>query len=122
MYAGEKQKRWKKMIQDDLDKIEKMLMRSAAVKESDKAELLDLLITLRKEIDDLSQTHYEHAESIVGFARLSAHEAVRREKNTALLSLSIEGLTSSVEGFEISHPKLTEIVNKLCTMISNLGI
>jgi F0F1-type ATP synthase membrane subunit b/b' len=110
------------MIQDDLDKIEKMLMQSAAVKESGKAELLDLLTTLRKEIDDLSQTHYEHAESIVGFARLSAHEAVRRKKNTALLSLSIEGLTSSVEGFEISHPKLTEIVNKLCTMISNLGI
>jgi len=110
------------MIQDDLDKIEKMLMQSAAVKESGKAELLDLLTTLRKEIDDLSQIHYEHAESIVGFARLSAHEAVRREKNTALLSLSIEGFTSSVEGFEISHPKLTEIVNKLCTMISNLGI
>lgn len=110
------------MIQDDLDKIEERLKQSKTVKESDKAELLDLLTTLRKEIADLSQTHYEHAESIVGFAKLSTHEATRKEKSPALLSLSIEGLTSSVDGFEISHPKLTEIVNKLCTMISNLGI
>ena len=110
------------MIQDDLDKIEERLKQSAVVKESDKAELLTLLTTLREEIVNLSQTHYEHAESIVGFAKLSAREATRKEKSPALLNLSIEGLTSSVQGLEISHPKLTEIVNKLCTMISNLGI
>jgi putative cell wall-binding protein len=110
------------MIQDDFNKIEERLKQSKSVKESEKAELLTLLTTLRKEIADLSQTNYEHAESIVGFAKLSAHEATRREKNPALLNLSIEGLSSSVQGFEISHPKLVEIINTFCTMISNLGI
>ena len=110
------------MIQDHLDKIEERLKQSKAVKESDKAELLTLLTTLRKEIVDLSQTHYEHAESIVGFAKLSAHEATRKEKSPALFNLSIEGLTSSVQEFEISHPRLSGIINRLATMLSNLGI
>jgi hypothetical protein len=114
--------RWKEMIQDHLDKIEERLKQSEAVKESDKAELLTLLTTLRAEIADLSQTHYEQAESITGFAELSAREATRSEKNPVLLNLSIEGLASSVQGFETSHPRLVEIINTFSTMLSNLGI
>jgi hypothetical protein len=49
------------MIQDHLNKIEERLKQSEAVKESDKTELLTLLTTLRTEIADLSQTHYEQA-------------------------------------------------------------
>ena len=110
------------MIQDRIDKIEERLKQSKTVKESDKAELLTLLKTLRTEIAELSQTHYEQAESITGFAELSAREATRSEKNPELLNLSIEGLASSVQGFETSHPKLVEIINTFSTMLSNLGI
>jgi hypothetical protein len=111
-----------KMIQDDFDKIEEMLKRSEAIKKVDRTELLTILAKLRKEIADLSQTHYEHAESIVGFAKVSAYEATRREKSPALLNLSIEGLTSSAQGFEISHPRLVGIINAFCAMLSNMGI
>ena len=110
------------MIQDRLDKIEKRLKQSKTVKESDKAALLTLLTTLRTEIAGLSQTHHEQAESIAGFAELSTHEATRSEKSPELFNLSIEGLTSSVQGFEVSHPKLVGIINTFCTMLSNLGI
>jgi hypothetical protein len=110
------------MIQDRLDKIEERLKQSKTVKESDKAELLTILTTLRTEIADLSQTHHEHAESIAGFAELSTHEATRSEKSPELFNLSIEGLTSSVQGFEESHPRLVGIINTFCTMLSNLGI
>jgi len=110
------------MIQDHLDKIEKRLKKSKTLKESDRAELLALLTTLRTEIADLSQTNYEQAESITGFAELSAREATRSEKNQELLNLSIEGLASSVQGFETSHPRLAEIINTFCSMLSNLGI
>ena len=110
------------MIQDHLNKIEDRLKQSEAVKESDKAELLALLTTLRTEIADLSQTHYEQAESITGFAELSAREATRSEKNPALLNLSVKVLSSSVHGFETSHPRLVEIINTFSTMLSNLGI
>jgi Mg2+ and Co2+ transporter CorA len=110
------------MIQDRLDKIEERLKQSKTVKESDKAELLTLLTTLRKEIADLSQTHHEQAESIAGFAELSANEATRSEKSPDLINLSIKGLTSSVQGFEVSHPGLVGIINTFCTMLSKLGI
>ena len=110
------------MIQDRIEKIEEKLQQSKALKESDKVEILDLMKNLRTEIADLSKTHYEHAESIVGFAELSAREATRSEKNPTLLNLSIEGLALSVQGFEISHPRLVGIINTFCTMLSNLGI
>jgi hypothetical protein len=110
------------MIQDRLDKIEEKLKQSKTVKESDKTELLTLLTTLRTEIAEFSDTHHEQAESIVGFAELSTHEATRREKSPALFHLSMEGLNSSVQGFEISHPRLVGIINSFCTMLANSGI
>jgi hypothetical protein len=110
------------MIKDHLDRIEERLKRSESVKEGDKSELLTLLTTLRTEIDELSRTHREQAESITGFAELSAREATRSEKSPILLNLSIKGLASSVQGFETSHPRLVELINTLCTMLSNLGI
>lgn len=110
------------MIQDRLDKIEERLKQSQAVKESDKAELLNLLKSLRAEVTNLSKTRHEQAESIAGFAELSAREATRSEKSPALFNISIDGLTSSVQEFEVSHPQLVEIINRFCTMLSNLGI
>jgi len=110
------------MIQDRLDKIEERLKQSKTVTENDKVELLNLLTPLRKEIAGLSKTHHEQAESIAGFAELSAREATRTEKSPELFNLSIEGLNSSVHEFEISHPDLVEIINRFCTMLSNLGI
>ena len=110
------------MIQDRLDKIEERLKQSKTVTDNDKVELLNLLTTLRTEIAVLSKTHHEQAESIAGFAEISAHEATRKEKSPALVNLSIEGLTTSVQEFEISHPDLAEIINRFCTMLSNLGI
>jgi len=68
------------MIENHLDKIEEKLKQSNTIKENDKAELLNLLKTLRTEIVGLSRTHREQAESVAGFAELSAHEATRSEK------------------------------------------
>lgn len=110
------------MIQNRLDKIEEKLKQSNTIKENDKDELLNLLKTLRTEIADLSRTHHEQAESVAGFAELSAHEATRSEKSSELFNLSIEGLTSSVQGFEVSNPRLVEIINTFCTMLAKLGI
>ena len=110
------------MIDDRLDKIEESLKQNKTVKESDKAELLTILNALRKEIADLSQTHHEHAESIARFAELSTHEATRNEKSPALIDLSIEGLTSSVQGFQISHPRLVAAINAFCNYLTDMGI
>lgn len=110
------------MIQERLDKIEEKLKQSAAVKGNDKDELLALLNSLRTEITDLSKTHGEQAESIARFAELSAHEATRSEKSDDLVDLSIQGLATSIQGFEVSHPRLVGVINAFCNYLTNMGI
>lgn len=110
------------MIQDRIDKIEERLKQNQTVKKSDKNELLTLLNDVRKEITNLSKTHSEHAESIARFAELSTHEATRSKKSPALFDLSIKGLASSVQDFEISHPKLVGVINAFCNYLTDMGI
>ncbi len=110
------------MIDDTISKIEARLKESGSLSEDARHELSGLLGTLKTEITELSKTHAEQAQSIAGFAQTSTHEAIREEKNPELLKLSLEGLATSVDGFEKSHPKLVQLVNRICTTLSNLGI
>jgi hypothetical protein len=110
------------MIEDTVSKIEAKIQGAESIPESRKRELLLLLSTLKTEVSNLSKTDHEAAQSIAGFTEVSAHEATRREQNPALLDLSIKGLTSSVDGFEKSHPQLVQLVNAISQMMSNLGI
>ena len=98
------------------------IRKTDAIKDESKSELLSLLSTLKAEVSELSQTNAEQAQSIAGFTAVSAHEATREAKNPQLVRLSLEGLASSVEGFEQSHPRLVEVVNSICTTLANLGI
>jgi hypothetical protein len=110
------------MIHDTIGKIEERIRRSEAIKDESKTELLSLLSNLKSEVANLSSTDAEQAQSIAGFTAVSAHEATRDEKNPTLMQLSLKGLTSSVEGFEQSHPRLVQVVNSISTTLSNLGI
>lgn len=110
------------MIDDTIREIERQIGSSESIREERRTELLQLLETLRKEVSSISETHAEQAQSIAGFARVSAHEATREEQDPRLRELSIEGLRSSVEGFEKSHPQLVQIVNSISHTLSNLGI
>ncbi|MFM1769941.1 MAG: hypothetical protein RJA22_2470 [Verrucomicrobiota bacterium] len=87
-----------------------------------RAELLALLASLKSEVAGLSGTHAEQARSIAGFTAVSTHEATREQPNQELVDLSLKGLSSSVRGFEESHPRLVQVVNSLCSTLSNLGI
>jgi hypothetical protein len=110
------------MIQNTIEKIENRVKKIDSLKDESKTQLLNLLSTLKSEIAELSETKGEHAESIIGFTDISTHEATRQDKNPQLLKLSIDGLSSSVEGFEVSHPRLVGTVNSICVMLANLGI
>ena len=110
------------MIDETISKIEAKLKDAGSLSEDAKRELSGLLGTLKTEITALSKTHADQAQSIAGFAQTSAHEATREEKNPELLKLSLEGLAISVDGFEESHPSLVQIVNRICTTLSNIGI
>ena len=110
------------MIDDTIQKIEAQLQSAEAIPADRRRELLELLANLKAEVADLSQTHGEQAQSIAGFTGVSAHEATRETRNPELLDLSLQGLRSSVEGFEKTHPKLVQIVNSISNTLSNLGI
>jgi hypothetical protein len=109
-------------VQDTMKELVNKIGNSGSISKEKKTELLSLLSVLESEINDLSQTNAEHAESIVRFAHAHAHETTRTEKMPQLRHLSLEGLQESVRGLENSHPKLVEIVNSICSTLANLGI
>ncbi|HWX23251.1 MAG TPA: DUF4404 family protein [Candidatus Binatia bacterium] len=110
------------MLEDTIGKIEAKIQGAEAIKEERRHELLELLGTLKSEVAELSKTHEDQAQSIAGFTEVSAHEATRAEQNPQLLKLSLEGLKSSVDELEESHPRLVQIVNAITNTLSNLGI
>jgi ABC-type transporter Mla subunit MlaD len=110
------------MIQDRIEKIEATLKDAASLSEESRTQLLRLLAELKAEVAPLTQTHDEDAESIAHFAGASVHEATRRARKPDQADAAIKGLTASVEGFEASHPRLVEIVNRIAVALSNMGI
>jgi len=83
------------MIEKTIGEIEAKIRGAESVNENRKRELLQLLVTLKTEIEKLEKTNEEH---------------------------SVAGLRSSVEGFEKSHPKLVQIVTSISNTLSNWGI
>jgi hypothetical protein len=110
------------MLQDTISKIEGRIQNSAALDDDHRAELLKLLGKLKSEITELSKTHHEQAESIASFTEVSAREATRASKNPQVLEHSIGGLQSSVGEFETSHPQLSALVNRIASLLANMGI
>ena len=110
------------MLKTTIKNIETRIAQNTSIQEKDKSELLQLLLNLQEEIEELSKTNQEHAESITCFTQSSAHEATRKKKNETLLDISLKGLSSSVDELETSHPKLVETVNRISYILSNMGI
>jgi len=110
------------MIEKTISEIEAKIGGVESVSPERRQELLKLLGTLKSEVAELSKTNVEQADSIAGFAQLSAHEVTRAEPNPQLRELSLQGLRSSVENLEQSNPRLTQIVNRISKMLSDWGI
>lgn len=110
------------MIKKTIAVIEEKVRQLDSMEKDNRTQLLTLLATLKTEIEELAKTRREEAESILGFTTVSTHETLRQDKNPHLVKVSLEGLASSVKGFETSHPTLVGTVNRICVMLSNIGI
>ncbi len=110
------------MIEDTLRELEKRIAAGSSMKPDIRNELLKLLATLRGEIGHLSKADPDQAKSITGFVELSMHEATRSEKKPQALEHALGGLSSTVSGIEEAHPQLVEIVNRISTLLANMGI
>jgi len=107
------------MSQQLIEQISKKLAQADGLDATSRKELLDMLAALKAEMGGLGE---EHAESIASFAGAAAHEATRHTRNPNLLQHAVNGLEESVKELETEHPRTVEIVNGICTMLSNLGI
>jgi hypothetical protein len=110
------------MLEKTITTIEANIKNAGSIGEKDRDDLLKLLSTLKSEVLELSKTHAENAESIMGFTKVSTHEATRTKKNQHLIKLSLSGLASSIDELENTHPKLVETVNKISQILANMGI
>jgi hypothetical protein len=110
------------MIRDTITEIEARLRNSGSLNDQTRQELLSLLNTLKGEVAGLSQTDADRARQITSYAETSTQAAISEERNPDTLKSSLDSLAGSVEGFENTHPGLVQIVNRICTTLSNLGI
>ena len=92
------------MLDETLAKLETNIRASDAIQADKKAELLRLLATLKSEIATLEHTHAEHAESVIGLAEKSMHEAIRQPKDPQLAASALQELAVSVAELEVSAP------------------
>ena len=87
-----------------------------------KAVLSATLLKLKPALEQVSQTHQEHAETIARLVEASAHEATRREKRPEHLKKLLQELRESARNFEASHPHFAAFVTEYSTVLSALGI
>ena len=104
-----------------LQEIKDKIASAKGLEENHKAELSELVDKLYSELETLSRTDRNRAESVSGFAKVSANEAANGD-NPQTLDYALKGFSSSVEQLEASHPRVVEIVNRLCKMLSDIGI
>ena len=110
------------MLDETLAKLETNIRASEAIQADKKAELLRLLASLQSEIATLEHTHVEHAESVIGLAERSMHEAIRQPQDPQLAASALQELAASVAELKVSHPRLVNVVNAISLLLANIGI
>ena len=91
------------MIEDTINKIEQRLRSAENLSPEKRAELESLLAELRQEVRTLPETERSKSPS---------------EEDDDLL----DKLNQSVTEFETTHPQLVGIVNRISTILANMGI
>lgn len=96
------------MIDRHIDHLESRIRNAEGISEEHRAELLDLLQSMRKE-----------AASLPASAQAEIEAAVPDDKPVDAVVLELQ---DSVADFEASHPKLTQLTNQVAMVLSNMGI
>lgn len=110
------------MIEDVIAKLERRIQDAPDAGSARHQELLDLLHELKEDIEAAAQEDEEAAESLVQFTRAAVHEATRTTPSPGQVDRAVEGVQEALTAFEVRHPRLTRLVNAVCTSLSNMGI
>jgi mevalonate kinase len=105
-----------------IEAIEKKIEAASQIDAKTKEDLLDLMRSLKIELVDLKEVDPETALNIADKTNLSTEKILTSDNKLNELQKDIDGLQETVGEFEVSHPKLVQIVNRFCMMLSDIGI
>ena len=101
------------MIEEKLKRIEDRISQSENMAEENKALVLELLKELKSEIAESSEN--------VGNG-LKQNISDIDDDDEGFIQSAFNDINSTLSEFEESHPKLVQIVNSICTQLSNSGL
>ncbi|MCF7669727.1 MAG: DUF4404 family protein [Verrucomicrobia bacterium] len=109
------------MLEKKINEIEERIKNSPSMSQENRDNLLELLNGLRSEVRDLSSTNEDAAHQI---AALTDNVTKQAEDNGVSSSFreALDELSLSVSDFKNSHPRLVNVVNRLCHVLANLGV
>ena len=92
------------------------------MQEQNKESVLSLIEELKEELIAVSAEDSERLSSTGSFAEAGANEVVRKDGDKGILDIALSGARESVKEFEETHPKLVQVINSICTQLSNSGL
>ena len=110
------------MSLNKIEAIEKKIESTSQIDAKIKEDLLDLMRSLKTELNESKDIHPDTAHNIADKTQASAEKIISSDNEQNELQESIDGLQEAVGEFEASHPKLVQVVNRLCIMLSDIGI
>ena len=111
------------MAKETIKKIEEKIRNNTGLEQDKRAELLELMGNLKQELNQLQKTDSSKAKAIADLAGASADKAFNEESTAGESSENpFKELEGSVEEFEVTHPRLVRVINRICIMLSSIGI
>lgn len=111
------------MAAETIKKIEKKIKDNSELEPNKKIELLELMGKLKLELQQLQKTDSCKALTIAELTGASTQNALKDQPGSEVTSgHPLKDLETSVEEFEVSHPELVRIINRICIMLSSIGI
>ena len=104
------------MIQEKLKSIEERINSSASMKKENKEAILKLLSELQSEFDQVETEKTDQIASLESLGKLET------EEDEGLIKSAFNEVSDSIKEFEENHPKLIQVVNSICTQLSNAGL
>ena len=105
-----------------IEALETKIKSTSQIDDAIRNDLLDLMRSLKTELADLKEVHPDTAHNIADKTRVSTEQILSSSNKQGELQENIDGLQVTVEEFEVSHPKLVQVINRLCMMLSDIGI
>lgn len=101
------------MIEEKINKIEEKIRQSENLPAENKAVLFELLADLKGELKENNcDVRSDFKEKLTEI----------NHKEEGVIQSTFNELNNKITGFEDSHPRLVQLVNAICTQLSNSGL